>query len=266
MPFHQQDHVRYFTFDSFDDHDLIHAVVTRRGGVSPSPWHSLNVGGTVGDEPTRVSENRQKSFQAIGLTLENMYDVWQVHGVDVVCTDRARPEGEPHLQADAILTDKPGLALFMRFADCVPILLYDHKRRVIGLVHAGWKGTVNKVAKHAVEAMMDKYGSSPGNIAAALGPSIGAHHYKVGKEVVAQVRETFGPNASQVLLPSLQPDEDTRMQFDLWEANRFVLDQAGVKQIEICRICTACNLNDWYSHRGENGRTGRFGVMIVLPE
>lgn len=258
----QAEEIRYFTFDHLDSANLVHAVFTRRGGVSPYPWESLNVGGLVGDDPSRVLENRRRSFRAVGRKMETMFDVWQVHGDEVVCAESPRPLDVPHQKADAILTDRVGLTLFMRFADCVPILLYDPYRRVAGVAHAGWMGTVKQTVKAAIVAMQDKYHSNPGDILAAIGPSIGMHHYEVGPEVAKQVRDVFGSDA-KTLLVSPNGSED-RVQFDLWEANRLILEQSGVRQIEVARVCTACEAQDWYSHRGEKGQTGRFGVLIGL--
>ncbi|MBN1146811.1 MAG: peptidoglycan editing factor PgeF [Anaerolineales bacterium] len=264
MPFFQPDSIRYFAFDIMADSGVLNAVITRRGGLSPQPWDTLNMGATVGDDPQRVIENRRRAFQALSRPFESLYDVWQVHGCQVVRAQSPRPPGEPHLKADAILTDRPGVTLFMRFADCVPIFLYDPSRRVVGLVHAGWQGTVNKVAAHAIRAMQSWYGSQPGDILAGIGPSIGPHHYPVGREVVFQVRSSFGQQASEVLRHHNDGNGDSGVQFDLRNANRLVLEEQGVRQIEIAGICTACFLEDWFSHRAENGRTGRFGALIAL--
>ena len=188
-----------------------------------------------------------------------MYDVWQVHSADVICADQPRPGEVPHLKADAILTDNPDVTLFMRFADCVPILLHDPVQSVVGIVHAGWGGTVRKAVSAAVAAMVERYKSHPENILAGIGPSIAAHHYQVGTEVVEQVHQAFGESAD-----SLLPVQDGAVQFDLWRANQLLLEQAGVHEIQFSGLCTACNTNDWFSHRAEKGQTGRFGVLIAL--
>jgi YfiH family protein len=264
MPFLQTDEIRYHTFESLEETGIVQATIARQGGVSPQPWASLNVGGTVGDETPRVIENRRRSFRALGRKFESLYDVWQVHGTEVVCTDSPRPLEQAHLKADAILTDQPGVTLFMRFADCVPIFLYDPIREVVGLVHAGWQGTVKKTAAYAVRAMQARYQSRPQDILAGIGPSIGPDHYEVGPEVVVQVREAFGDAATGLLKSPNGGGEKSGVQFDLWRANQLVLEEIGVQRVEIAGICTACNLKDWYSHRGEKGKTGRFGALISL--
>jgi polyphenol oxidase len=258
MPFAQQDDIRYYAFDLFPP-KVIHGVVSRRGGVSPAPWESLNVGGTVGDEQVRVQENRTRTFAAFGREIATLYDVWQVHSADVVCTDAPRNPEDSLVQADIIFTDRPEVTLFMRFADCVPILLYDPRHNVIGLAHAGWLGTVRAVARTAVETMTTRYGSDPNDIQAAIGPSIGPDHYEVGPDVTMQISEAFGPQVDGLIKRKRR-----RTYLDLWQANAVQLQNAGVQQIEIAGICTACHLDDWFSHRAEQGKTGRFGALIAL--
>ena len=253
--------LRYFSFASLAGEAVFQAVFTRRGGVSPAPWDSLNVGGTVGDDPELVAENRLRLFQAAGRALDSLYDVWQVHGKRVVCSDAPRPPDQVHLKADAILTDRPGVTLFMRFADCVPILLYDRRQHVVGLVHAGWQGTLQRVAAAAVATMVARYGSRAEEIQAGIGPSIGPDHYEIGPDVASQVKQVFGAAAGAYLTPV-----NGSLHLDLWAANRAVLEASGVKAIEVAGICTGCQPSDWYSHRAEHGQTGRFGALISLAD
>lgn len=256
MPFTQQNGLRYFQFDSLE---VRHAVFTRHGGESPAPWDSLNVGGTVGDVIERVRRNRLLSFEALGCNPDSIFDVWQVHSADAVCADGPRKADEPYQKADIILTDKSDVTLFMRFADCVPILVYDPLKHVVGVAHAGWMGTVRDVAGATVNIMRDRYGSNPSDILACIGPSIGPDHYEVGQDVISQVEQTFGADASLML-----PQHETRVHFDLWKANQYLLERAGVHQVELAGICTACHTDDWFSHRAEKGKTGRFGALISL--
>ena len=136
MPIHQADQICYLTSETLLEANIPHAFFMRHGGVSPAPWASLNVGGGVGDNLERVIENRHRSFRALGRDPVSVFDVWQVHGNDVVCADTPRLKDEPYTKADCILTDAPQVSLFMRFADCVPIMLYDPYRRIVGLAHA----------------------------------------------------------------------------------------------------------------------------------
>jgi hypothetical protein len=261
MGFHSVDGVRYLTFDSFPP-EVVHAVFTRQGGLSPEPWHSLNVGGTVGDERSRVRENRYRSFRALGRETGSMFDVWQVHSADVVLANAPHPryDNPPEFKADAIITDNPAVTLFMRFADCTPIFLYDPHKRAVGIVHAGWLGTVRRAAGEAVKAMQAAYGSKPADIFAAIGPSIGPDHYEVGFDVEQHVRYAFGQQADLLLHRNHGP----KAHFDLWAANKLTLEQAGVEQVEVAGLCTVCHPDDWFSHRGGKGKTGRFGALIAL--
>jgi len=256
MNSNQYNGLRYLQFDSLH---VKHAVFTRHGGISPEPWGSLNVGGTVGDDLERVRENRILSFQALGCAPESIFDVWQVHSADVVCARAPRSTEESYRQADIILTDKPEVTLFMRFADCVPLLFYDPRNGVIGVSHAGWMGTLRDVATATVNAMKKNYGSNPTDIIVGIGPSIGPDHYEIGADVILQVMQKFGDESEQLLKPN-----NRKIHFDLWTANRMLLERAGVGQIEVSGICTACHTDDWFSHRAEKGRTGRFGVLIAL--
>jgi len=256
MSFSLNNGLRFYQFDSLS---VRHAVFTRHGGISPAPWKSLNLGGTVGDEVERVRKNRFRSFEAMGCEPNTIFDVWQVHSADVVCADAPRKMDESYQKADIILTDKPEVTLFMRFADCVPILVHDPVKGVVGLSHAGWLGTVRDVAGVTVDAMRERYDSNPADVIACIGPSIGPDHYEVGEDVIAQVKQTFDTDANMML-----PLHGERTHFDLWKANQYLLERAGVNQIELAGICTACHTDDWFSHRAEKGRTGRFGALISL--
>lgn len=256
MPFIQHDELRYFQFETLKPR---HGIFTRHGGVSASPWTSLNVGGTVGDDLNHVRENRRVLFTAMERKPESMFDVWQVHSADAVCARAPRPEGESYRQADIILTDHPEITLFMRFADCVPIVVHDPRKGIVGIAHAGWRGTVRGVATSTIQTMHDEYGTNPADVIAGIGPSIGPDHYEVGSDVIVHVMQCFG-DASEQLLES----RNGKIHFNLWKANELLLKQAGVEQVEVAGLCTACNTADWYSHRAEKGKTGRFGALIAL--
>ena len=262
MKFHNTNNVRYLTFDVFPK-EVIHAVFTRNGGLSPDPWNSLNVGGTVGDERERVHENRYRSFAALGRDRHSMFDVWQVHSADVVIANAAHPRhnSPPEYKADGIVTDNPAVTLFMRFADCTPILLYDPQKKAVGIVHAGWQGTVKRAAAQAVNVMRAAYGSKPGDILTAIGPAIGPDHYEVGPNVIEQVRYSFGHDSEGLI-----HEQNGHTHLDLWAANKLTLEQVGVEMVEVAGLCTACHPDDWYSHRAQKGRTGRFGALIALAQ
>jgi len=138
-------------------------------------------------------------------------------------------------------------------------MVFDPKKRVVGISHAGWMGTLKDVAGVTINSMRERYGSNPADIVACIGPSIGPDHYEVRDNVIQQVKQVFGEEAELVLLP-----HKNSIHFDLWKANQLLLQRAGVEQIEIAGVCTACHTDDWFSHRAEKGKTGRFGALISL--
>ncbi len=260
MSFHEINGLRYYSFEIFSD-EVTQAVFTRRGGVSPTPWHSLNLGGSVGDDPARVAENRIRVFDSLGRVPESIHDVWLVHSTDIVYADNPRPLDAPRSapRADIIFTDNPNVTLFMRFGDCVPILFHDPVKKVIGIAHAGWLGTLRGVVGSAVRGMQDHYGCHPKNIVAGIGPSIGLDHYEVGAEVVSQFHEQYPQDTDRIL-----QSKNGSTHLDLWAANDIQLRFAGVEQVQVSGVCTACHLGDWFSHRAEMGKTGRFGALMAL--
>ena len=265
MPFQEHDLLRYFTFEALAGEALVQAVFTRRGGTSAAPWDSLNLGGTVGDTQQHVRDNRQRAFHALGLPVESLFDVWQVHSAVVIRADKPRPLDEPHRQADAIITDLPGITLFMRFADCVPIFLFDPQSpgnwpRACWLERRPEPGCQARCRSHAGGYRFEFHPKSS-RLWVRRSPS---HHYEVGPELAEQVRQVFTTEAAGLLQASNNGGGGVK--FDLWNANRLVLESAGVRQVEIAGICTACNPRDWYSHRGEHGKTGRFGAMLALKD
>jgi YfiH family protein len=259
MAYHELDQLRYYAFDLLGETNVVQGLFTRQGGISPAPWDSLNLGGTVGDSRENVIENRKRIFDHFGRPVESIFDVWQVHGTNVIASDTPRPLDGVHQKADAILTDRPEITLFMRFADCVPIFLHDPVRKVIGIVHAGWQGTVKKVCAVTVQAMADQYGCRPENILAGIGPSICVEQYEVRSDVADQVEQAFGSDAGALL-----QRQNGSIHLDLWEANRIILEQSGVRQIQVSGVCTASDTSSWYSHRAEGGKTGRFGALLAL--
>jgi polyphenol oxidase len=189
----------------------------------------------------------------------SIHDVWLVHGTNVVFAEAPRPLEKPSTQADILFTNRPEVTLFMRFGDCVPLLFHDPRKHVVGMAHAGWLGTVLGVAGRAVKAMQEKYGCRPEDILAGIGPSIGLDHYEVGDEVVMQFQEKYPAYVDRIV-----ESRNGSSYLDLWTANTLQLNHAGVEHVEVSRVCTACHLEDWFSHRAEKGKTGRFGALIAL--
>ena len=249
----------YYRFDSLARHqEIVHGVFTRLGGVSQPPYASLNTGHTVGDDLAAVEANHERLCQALGIARSAIATARQVHGNRVALVgpeDRGRI-----IQAtDALLTDVPGVALMLRFADCVPLLFYDPAHHAIGLAHAGWRGTVEGLARNTALAMAEAFGSRPQDLVVGLGPSIGPCCYAVGEEVARAVRASL-PGGDRLL----RSWDDGTLHFDLWAANRWGLAELGIGRIEVAGLCTACRVDEFFSHRAERGRTGRFGVVIGI--
>lgn len=239
---------------------LKHGVFTRLGGVSASPWGPLNLGGNVGDDPQAVDENYQRVFAALSANVERACSVWQVHGNDAVIVNGPIPGRRWVALADGMVTAQPGTPLVMRYADCTPILLYDPVKSVIGMAHAGWRGTVKGVGGSVVQVMVDAFGCDVGDIRAGIGPSIGPNRYQVGEEVVEAVVGYFGAVDGLI---ARDPADGTAY-LDLWQANALDLRRAGVQHIEIAGICTATRTDEFHSHRAEKGKTGRFAAVMSL--
>ena len=259
MPFRKFDSLKVYQFGIFNSLPLTHGIVTRHGGISPHPWKSLNVGASVGDELVRVQENRDRIFKALGRDPASRYDVWQIHSNKVQIVEFPRGENAP-VQADIIVTNRPQITLLLRFADCVPILLYDPDVKAIGLIHAGRQGLARNAPQAGVDAMVESYGSKPQNILAGIGPSICPQCYSVGEDVLLDFKTKMGLDVAKHYFSQ----KDTHYHLDLWKCSKELLENAGVTQIEVAEICTAMNITDWYSHRAEKGKTGRFAALIGL--
>lgn len=253
-------------FESYLEAEGIqHAVFTRQGGVSSEPFSSLNLSESVPDDKANVYANRSRAYGAFGRQAENVVQAHLVHGANVTrVTRKNNGTWMPH--TDGIITNQPGCALAMNFADCAPVLVYDPLNKAIGLGHAGWMGAVRDLPGALIRAMTAEFGSDPAELLAAIGPAIGPCCYEVSEPVVSQVREVF--EAPESLLLNGQNGapaaNDGHFYFDLPEANRRNLQRAGVQHIEMSGLCTACRTDWFYSHRAEKGRTGRFGTIFIL--
>lgn len=243
----------YFVFPGLGGQPgLLHAVASRHGGVSRPPFDTLNLSLSVGDDEVAVRENRRRLAAALDLDDRAIATARQVHGVDVW---HVLDPAEAPPKADVLLTNVPGIALSQRFADCVPILLWDPRHRAVASAHAGWRGTASGLAAAAVRAMRERFSSEPSTLYAAIGPSIGPCCYEVGPEVAGAF--------------AAQPDcaraaTSDRAMLNLWELNRRALQAAGVadEHIEVARVCTRCRGDLFFSHRAMGYPAGRFGTVI----
>lgn len=254
------DGVALYRFEGLSEVEgLIHAVLTRIGGVSQGPYATLNLGHTVGDDLTAVEENHRRALSALELEPEQVVSPYQVHGARVGVVGRAHL-GTVQPATDALVTSVPAVPLLMRFADCAPVLFFDPVRRVVGIAHAGWRSVVAGVVGATVQTMAERLGCDPADLWAGIGPTIGPCCYAVGSDVAAAVEAACPPGTGVVR------DGDGRTYLDLPAAVQAQLRAAGVEQIEDAGLCTACHVDEFFSHRAEHGRTGRFGIVMELLE
>ncbi len=257
MQRHATNGVCYYTFDRLSGYgNLAHAISTRHGGVSPVPFQTLNLSRTVGDDVKNVACNIERLHVALGLDVWAMVTASQAQA-DRVAIVSGNHRGSRIVDVDALLTDETGIPLMLRYADCVPILLFDPVHHAIGVVHAGWRGTVAHVASKAVRILFYRYGTQPRDLIACIGPSIGPCCYVVQQDVVDQVSAAFA-EPDDLVIP-----RNGATYLDLWRANEWQLRDLGVDQIEIAELCTADHTSDFFSARA-GGRTGRFGAIIGL--
>ena len=253
--------------------ELVDALVsTRMGGTSAGRYRSLNLGLRVEDDPEAVVHNRRRLFASYDLPLERSAWCRQVHRDTVTVVDEhvlgpagqrgAFSEDDVIPDTDALVTNLPGVPLCVTLADCVPVVIYDRSRHVLALAHAGWGGTVARIASSTVRVMAERYGSVPGELIAAIGPSIGPEHYEVGRDVVSAARAAFGERIERAFTMRA----DGRAQFDLWSANVIDLTDAGLPgaSIDVAAISTAGALDEFYSHRAEPPVTGRMVAVAML--
>ena len=257
------------SFENLSKHkNITHFISTRLGGCSNIPFDSLNLGVHVGDNPDLVISNRERLAHAVALPTSQFTFAQQIHSGNVtIITEGMRSKGafnqnEAVEATDAMVTDLPGICLVILVADCVPLLFFDPALNVIGVAHAGWKGTLQFVALHTVRAMEKDFGCSPQDIIVGMGPSIGPCCYEVGPEVITQVKAVFSSHQEYVRHES----KDGKGHLDLWKANRDQLVQAGIRRenIETANQCTCHNAHIFFSYRHQHGETGRFGAGICI--
>jgi len=170
--------------------------------------------------------------------------------------------GRTIARTDALVSNVPGVLLLMRFADCVPVFFHAPQQGAVGLAHAGWQGTIKRIAPKTAQAMLSAFGCSPGELYAGLGPAIGPCCFEVGPEVVQAFREAC-PLPDRVIS---RPQPDGKAYIDMWRANALQLEEVGVTHVEMADLCTCCHREVFYSHRGERGHTGRFAAAIGLRQ
>ncbi|MGG1618130.1 peptidoglycan editing factor PgeF [Paenibacillus sp. NRS-1782] len=248
----------------------------RHGGVGEVPYESLNCAFHVGDDPEKVIRNRQLIAKQLGFVPEAWTCGEQVHGNHVAvvkAADRGRgfaDRASAFQDTDGLLTDVPGILLTSFYADCVPLYFCDPVRRVVGLAHAGWKGTVAEIALKMVQMMQTEYGSQPSDLLAAIGPSIGSESYEVDEHVMSQIRvlEHDCPGNDKWEGTVYFPLGGGKALLDLKQCNRHIMMKAGIlpSRIECTTLCTSSRSDLFFSYRKEGGVTGRMASWIGLEE
>ncbi len=269
LNWHGEKAVPYFTFPAFDElPGIIHGFSSRLGGVSEGFLSSMNLSFSRGDEPERVRENFRRIAESIGFSEKDLVFSMQTHTANVRRVGREdcgrgleRPVG--YCDVDGLVTNEPGVVLATFYADCVPLFFVDPVHHCIGLSHSGWRGTVGKIGKVTVETMAREFGSEPGDLLAAVGPSICQECYEVSEEVIGLFRENF----AEELWPKLFYRKDNgHYQLNLWEANRLIFQEAGIlpQHITVTDICTACNPELLFSHRASGGKRGNLAGFLEI--
>lgn len=249
--------------------EIAHFSTTRKGGVCEGNYKSFNLGNYSDDDPTKIYENRTSLARRFFLKHKDLITPHQVHGseVFVVDSDFLKLEEGERLEKlygyDASITNERGLFLCVTTADCVPILLYDAKQQAIAAIHAGWRGTSERIVEKTIIKMQSLYNTKPENIVAAIGPSISLKHYEVGKDVEKEfINRGFSFNTRN----SFRHPITKKLHIDLKEINRQELLRLGVlkNNIEKTRYCTFSNGRLFFSARRQSVHSGRMLTGIML--
>ncbi len=236
---------------------FIALMTTRQGGISLPPYDSLNMSYKVGDETTFVDENRWRLANYLDCTPDRFIALSQIHSdiiYDQTCVENSGQPGDGHF------LDQPGLFAVIGVADCIPLFLADPQKKVIGVIHAGWRGLHQSIVAKAVIKMVNTYGCEPGNILAVVGPSLGPCHYEVQRDVIDQFEALLGYECI------FFEQKGAKYFLNMWSIAHFQLINQGLYSghIYLEHACTMCQPDLYFSHRGSGGRTGRMWAVVGL--
>lgn len=273
--YHQLDLLQSPLLKAEEKNGLHHAFTTRHGGHTPAPYDSFNLGRNVGNGQFKEDAlaNREVLCRALGFNHSYLKVPGQVHSGHVVHIVDAT--AEPDLSGvDALATAVVGVPLLLHFADCVPVMIYERKLKLLAIAHAGWRGTAQSIVKNAVELLVDALGGDPAQMIGAVGPAIDPCCYPTGDNVVEQLLNTVsqspehsgGDNAARDLIAKrlVVRGEDGSVRPNLKAFNALQLLQVGVAEVDVSDACTACRPELYYSHRQSGGVTGRQGAIACL--
>lgn len=234
---------------------------TRLGGVSPFPENDLNLAGFNEDSAENIFENRRRFLEVFDGNFK-LAAVWQVHGDKVKIVKTEEDINDSKEKADALISDLKNVLVGVKTADCVPVLIGDAKTKTVAAVHAGWRGTVQSIARKAIEKMRAIYGANPKDLICAIGPAASGKNYEIGREVMDAFNQNF-PNFENIFTPT----KANHALIDLRKANKYQLLSAGVtaENIFIAPLCTMERADLFFSYRVEKklyGKTGRLLSVI----
>ncbi|HEX3017477.1 MAG TPA: peptidoglycan editing factor PgeF [Caproicibacter sp.] len=270
MKLQRNGEVSFLTFPSFSAYPFVrHAFSTRIGGASKDEFSAMNLAFHRGDPDENVTENYRRFCKAAGFDFSTLVSSSQDHHTFIRRVSQENRgigfwKPKDMLSVDGLITNESGVTLVTHYADCVPIFLLDPKKKAIGLVHAGWRGTAAKIGSVAVAAMTREFGCEPNDLIAGIGPSIGPCCF----EVDAPVRDAFAALTELNPADLIREDGGGKYHIDLWETNRRILMKAGIpaNSITVSGICTKCN-SDWlFSHRASGGKRGGLSAFMALEE
>lgn len=259
-----------------------HCFTTRAGGVSEGYLSSLNLRRGLYDPDENINENFRRIALFFGTSPDRIVCAQQTHTPNIrIVTEADAGKGvtkdRDYTDVDGLITDVPGLILYTSHADCVPIYFYDPVRRVIALAHSGWKGTVARIGQVTIRKMQEIYGCRPGDIHAAIGPSICQDCYEVSEDVAEAMRECFSKDGNvREKTGSAIPDTIPKIlargkfpgkyQLDLWSACERILLESGIRpeHLTITNLCTCENSQELFSHRATGGRRGNQGAFLMM--
>lgn len=263
---HQENHLLWLSAPILQG--VCHGFSTRQGGVSQSPLDTLNLGMDRGDAPEALLENYSRFCGALNLDPERTVLSKQVHETNVrLCTETDAGKGllRPRdYQADALISNTPGLALTVFSADCGLVLLYDPIHEAVGALHAGWRGCAGGIVQNTVQAMGTAFDSRPEDLLAAIGPCIGKCCFETDSDVPSAMRRALGQDAE----PFLDAKEGDKWQVDLGGLNRLWLLRSGLREehIQDSGLCTACHPELFWSHRKMGEARGlQVGMIAAGP-
>lgn len=259
--------VGYLTFKNLEKFEFLkHCFSTRLGGVSTNQFKSMNLSYFQGDNPKSVDENYKIFCEAMGFDIEKLILTSQVHGNKIKCIyeediKSGTLDGRKFAGFDGLVSNVRGVVLATSHADCPAIFMADGVKKVVGVAHAGWKGTVQRVAKNLVNEFIVHYGSSPHDIVCSLGPAIGRCCFEVSKDILPEFEKLDIPTT--YLKDTGKKD---KVNIDLLEVNKQVLLKEGILEENIVKsdVCTRCNHDLLFSHRATGGKRGGGAAFISL--